>query len=147
MKPINSRRTFFVTFAGALAGASGCDRDGDGSDGTGAIGEAIDGASTEDLKTARLALRGYEIVSLTIARRVVFLPYPGMRIVAVFLVATTVAAHLVVKYIDEELIMRRIEETLSSEEKLAVEGDGYVEFETESGLLEKVYLAPTKYAD
>ena len=109
------------------------------------VQDAVSEADTRDLKRYKLALRGYQIVSFSIASRVVFLPYPGMRIVSVAIVATSVAAKLAVEYIDDELIQRKIEEAISDSERSAVESDGYVEFETESGLTEQTQLAPTLY--
>lgn len=108
--------------------------------------EAVSDASNEELKQYKLALRGYQIVSLHLAGRTVFLPYPGMRILSVMLVVTSVAAKLAVEYIDDELILRKIEESLTDRERTMIETDGYVTFKTESGLTEKVYLAPADYA-
>lgn len=66
--------------------------------------ENLDETSTEDLQRYKLALRGYAIVSMTIAGRIVFLPYPGMRILTVMIMVSSVSAKLVVQYIDDELI-------------------------------------------
>ena len=110
------------------------------------VDEVVDETSTEDLERYRVALRGYEIVSGMIGPRVFFLPYPGMRILSVVIVATTVSAKLAVKYIDTELIQRQFEEELTDEELSLVEADGYVRFETESGVSETVMLGPSEYA-
>jgi len=107
--------------------------------------DSVDSTSTSDLQRYKVALRGYEIISMTIAGRVVLLPYPGMRILSVLIAASSISARLVVYYIDDELIQRRIEEALTGGERSEIESDGYVEFATESGLSERVYLAPTEY--
>ncbi|MCC9641122.1 hypothetical protein LOC71_02475 [Rhodopirellula sp. JC740] len=106
----------------------------------------VEETSTDQLENYRVALRGYEIVSGMIGPRVFFLPYPGMRILSVLIVATTVSAKLVVKYIDTELIQRQLEEDLKKEERTRIEADGYVAFKTESGVEERTFLAPTQYA-
>lgn len=147
MSRLEQRRTFLLSVGGLAAVAAGCDRVSDvGSDSL-SIDGAVDAASTSELRTTKLALRGYEIVSMLVAKRVVFLPYPAMRVVAVTLVVSSLAAHLAVQYIDEELVMRKLEEKLSAEERAYLESEGSVEFETASGLSEKVVLGPTEYED
>lgn len=113
----------------------------------GKIQVTVDSTATNDLKSYKVALRGYEIVAMMIAGRVVLLPYPGMRILSVLIVASSLSARLAIQYIDDELIQRRIDETLTGRERSVIESDGYVEFTTETGLSEKVYLAPTEYQD
>lgn len=82
---------------------------------------------------------------MMIAGRVVFLPYPGMRILSILIVASSVSARLAIHCIDDELIQRRIDETLTGRERSVIESDGYVEFTTDSGLSEKEYLPPTEF--
>lgn len=113
----------------------------------GELQAVVNDAATEDLKRYKVALRGYQIVSPYIAGRVVLLPYPGMRVLAVFIVATSVSAKLAIEYIDDELIHRKFEESLTDRERSEVERDGYIEIETDSGVTEKVYLAATKYVN
>jgi hypothetical protein len=108
---------------------------------------AVESTSTSDLKRYKIALRGYQFVSMYIAGRVVFLPYPGMRILSVIIVATSVAAKLTVEYIDDELIQRKVEESLTSNERSKIESDRYVTFTTESGIDTKEYLSPTMYSN
>jgi len=69
---------------------------------------AVESTSTSDLKRYKIALRGYQFVSMYIAGRVVFLPYPGMRILSVIIIASSVAAKLTVEYIDDELINAKL---------------------------------------
>lgn len=146
--PIVSRRSVVLSVGALWVTTSGCDKL---SEGTEQVDEAIEStvrsASTTTLRTAKIALRGYEIVSFLIAKRVVALPMPGARIVAATLVVSAVGAKLVVDYIDEELIVRKYEEKLTPEERTSVESKGFVKFRTESGKEENVYLAPTEYAD
>ena len=111
------------------------------------VQDAVENTSSSDLKRYKIALRGYQIVSMYIAGRVVFLPYPGMRILAVVIVASSVAAKLSVEYIDDELIHRKIEESLTSKERSAIESDRCVTFTTESGIDTKEYLSPTTYSN
>lgn len=143
-----SRRDIVISAGAFFATASGCDRI---SEGTKRVDESIEAtvqsASTTTLRNAKLALRGYQIVSFLIAKRVVTLPMPGARIVAATLVVSGVGAKLVIDYIDEELIVRKYEEKLSPEEQTSVESKGYVRFRTESGKEEDVYLGPTDYVD
>ncbi len=108
---------------------------------------AVESTSTSDLKRYKIALRGYQFVSMYIAGRVVFLPYPGMRILSVIIVASSVAAKLTVEYIDDELIQRKVEESLTSNERSKIESDRYVTFTTESGIDTKEYLSPTMYSN
>ncbi|MEM6366252.1 MAG: hypothetical protein AAF745_17625, partial [Planctomycetota bacterium] len=127
MKPTTNRRQLLLIGSAAFAATTvGCGPSAE----TKPIVEAVDDAAadvqdairktdTQDLKRYKLALRGYQIVSFAIASRVVFLPYPGMRIVSVAIVATSVAAKLAVEYIDDELIQRRIEELISDSERSA----------------------------
>ncbi|MEM7478600.1 MAG: hypothetical protein AAF483_26755 [Planctomycetota bacterium] len=154
MKNISRREALTLTAVAATATAAGCN--------SSKVGEAItkplaaasqeieenlESASTEDLKGLKLALRGYEIVSMAIVGRIVFLPYPGMRIVSVMIVATAATAKLAVKYIDDELMMRKLEEPLSEDERSKVEFDGHIAFATASGLEQREYLAPTVYEE
>lgn len=109
------------------------------------LDQMVEEADTEDLVNYKVALRGYAIVSMAIAGRVVLLPYPGMRILSAAVVVTAVTASLVVEYIDEELIRRKIEETLTDAERAKIESQGYVAFRTESGVEERTYLAKKQY--
>lgn len=142
------RRHLLASAGAAILTTAGCDKL---SEGTKQVDEAVQStvqsASTTTLRNVKLALRGYEIVSFFVAKRVATLPVPAARIVAATLVVSAVGAKLVIDYIDEELIVRRYEEKLSPEEQTAVEVNGFVKFQTESGKEEKVYLAPTEYED
>lgn len=109
------------------------------------IDRAVEEAATEDLVNYKVALRGYAIVSMAIASRVILLPYPGVRILSVAVVVTAVTASLVVEYIDDELIRREIQETLTDAERAKIESQGYVAFRTESGVEERTFLAKKQY--
>ena len=111
------------------------------------IQSAVESTPTSDLKRYKIALRGYQFISMYIAGRVVFLPYPGMRILSVIIVASSVAAKLTVEYIDDELIQRKVEESLTATERSMIESDRYVTFTTESGIDTKEYLSPTMYSN
>ena len=108
--------------------------------------ELVDATETEDLKSYKLALRGYEIVSMVVAGRLILLPYPGMRILSVVIMASSATAKLAVQYIDDELIQRAVEEAISDQERTQLESDNFVAFKTESGLTETMYLSPTVYS-
>ena len=139
------RRQFFLMSGVSLAAASGCGSGNPITETVVAVDDAIATADTADLRSAKLALRGYQLVSFTLGPRVMFLPYPGMRILSVAIVASGLVAKLVVDYIDDELIRRQIEEELTSEVRAQLEADGFVQFKTESGVSEKAYLGPTVY--
>ncbi|MEP3479266.1 MAG: hypothetical protein ABJZ55_08470 [Fuerstiella sp.] len=143
-----NRRHWFGCAAAVVLTTTGCDKL---SEGTRQVDEAVQStvqaASTTTLRNAKLALRGYEIVSFFVAKRVATLPVPAARIVAATLVVSSVGAKVVIDYIDEELIVRRYSEKLAQEEQTAIEVDGFVKFKTSSGKEENVYLAPTEYED
>ena len=139
------RRRFLLLAGGSLAITSGCGNRGEVPDAIGMIDDKIASADTDELRHTRLALRGYELVSYTLGSRVLFLPYPGMRILSVAIIASGIVAKLAIEYIDEELIRRHIEEELSPDDRAKVESDGYVAFTTQSGVTEKAFLAPTQY--
>lgn len=146
--PKYSRRHVLATTGAAILATCGCDKLNEGSQQVDeAVRSTVEAASTETLRNAKLALRGYEIVSFFVAKRVVALPVPAARIVAATLVISAVGAKLVIDYIDEELIVRKYEEKLTSAEQTAIEINSFVKFQTESGKEENVFLAPTKYED
>lgn len=146
--PKCNRRHLLASAGVAILATAGCDKL---SEGTKQVDEAVQStvqaASTTTLRNAKLALRGYEIVSFFVAKRVAVLPVPAARIAAATLVVSAVGATLVIDYIDEELIVRKYAEKLTSEEQTAVEVEGFVKFKTESGKEENMYLAPTEYED
>jgi hypothetical protein len=76
---------------------------------------------------------------------VVQLPYPGMRILSVFIMATSISARLAVKYLDNELMRRQFEEPLTVDERASIESNGYIAFKTETGVNENKYLAAIDY--
>lgn len=147
MKPDPNRRLFIGIAASSVAlAAAGCSK----SKVPEAVAEAVDNklqeASTEQLRQAKVVLHGYAIVSMMIGKRLVFLPKPGMRILAVLIIATSVAAKLSLEYIDDELIRRKFEEDLTAEERSQIESSGSVTFQTESGATEDVRISPTVYS-
>lgn len=143
MTTIERRR--FLLFSGLSAAAlSGCSKD-NPLPSVATVDEAIANADTDELKHTKLALRGYELVSYTLGSRLLFLPYPGMRILSVVVIASGIVAKLAIEYIDDELIRRQVEEELTGEVRAQLEANGYVEFKTASGITEKVYLAPAEY--
>lgn len=143
-----NRRHLFAYASAAILTTAGCDKLSEGTKQVDqAVQSTVQAASTTTLRNAKLALRGYEIISFFVAKRVATLPVPAARIAAATLVVSSVGAKLVIDYIDEELIVRKYSESLTAEEQTAVEVDGFVKFKTESGKEENVYLAPTEYED
>ncbi len=149
------RRHFLACVSTSLAVTAGCSQElsstspsPSSSQPAGQLDESlIDTVEPETLQRTKLALRGYEIVSMKVGSRLVFLSNPALRILGVVLISSSVAAKLAVDYIDDELIRRRIEEEVSTSERSAIESQHAVEFQTGSGTIENVYLGPTQYAN
>lgn len=148
LAPKYSRRKILAGAGLAFLTTAGCDKLSDSAAQVDeAVREQVESTSTQTLQITKVALKGYELVSFAVAKRVISLPVPGVRIIAATLVVTAVGAHLAVDYIDEELIVRKYKEKLSPEEQTVVETKGQISFQTASGNEETVYLAPTEYAD
>ncbi len=135
MQPINRRRMLIV--AATIPAAAGCDR------------ETVDGKiaelDTETLQQGTVALRGFAIVAYVIGARVVMLPTPGVRVLGVALIVTSVATKLAVEYLDVELKKRYIAEELEETEARQLEADLAVTFQLENGDKEQVPLGPNRY--
>ncbi|QDT10333.1 hypothetical protein [Planctomycetes bacterium K23_9] len=132
-----SRRHLMLLLGATAIPATGCS--------TEDVQNAVDELDTETLETASVALRGYAIVSCLVGQRVVTLPAPGVRVLAVFLIVSGVASKLVIEYLDVELRKRHVTETLSEEESKTIESDLLVTFQLESGETETVQLGPNQY--
>ncbi|MEM8671422.1 MAG: hypothetical protein AAGG48_28135 [Planctomycetota bacterium] len=119
--------------------ATGCSRQ--------EISEATEDISTDALQSTRVGLRGFQIVSLMVGQRIIFLPAPGVRVLGVALLVSGLATLLVVEYLDVELKRRTIREELSDDERIGVESSLAVEFQTDNGLTESVALGPNQYEE
>ncbi|MFK8115033.1 MAG: hypothetical protein AB8B91_22720 [Rubripirellula sp.] len=137
------RRTFAISSVAVSLAAVGCNSN----QALEVADDLTDSVSTENLEAARISLRGYEIVTLFIGPRVVTLPVPGARILTVLVIASGLAAKLVVSYLDEKLTVRKVTEALTDQERGLLESEGKVRFQTASGIDEDVFLAPTKYEE
>lgn len=133
------RRQALLVMISAPAIASGCSRE--------EISEATSEVSDEVLENTRVGLRGFQIIAFSVGQRVVLLPPPAVRILGVALLVSGVATLLVVEYLDVELKRRMVREELSDQERIAIESDLAVEFQTENGLTETVALGPNRYED
>ncbi|MGB7346152.1 MAG: hypothetical protein WBD20_18180 [Pirellulaceae bacterium] len=132
-----SRRHLMFLLGTAAIPAAGCSSE--------QIQETVDQIDTETLETATVALRGYALISCVIGPRVLALPAPGVRVLAVFLVVSSVATKLVIEYLDVELRKRHVTEALSEAESKAIEADIAVTFNLENGEKETVSLGPNQY--
>ena len=68
-----------------------------------------------------------------------------MRILSVFIMATSISARLAVEYLDNELMRRQFEEPPAVDERASIESNGYIAFKTETGVNENKYLAAIDY--
>ena len=136
MQSINRRR-MLIAVAAAAPGLAGCDTD--------SVQEAIDSAETDTLETGSLALRGFAIVAYVVGTRVVTLPTPGVRILGVFLIITSLTTKLAIEYLDVELKKRYVAKELDESEQRQVESDLAVTFQLENGQTESVPLGPNQY--
>jgi len=132
-----SRRQLMLLLGASTIPAIGCSSDD--------VQEVVDQIDTETLETATVALHGYALVSCLVGPRIVSLPAPGVRVLAVFLVVSSVATKLVIEYLDVELRKRRLTELLREEETKAIESELAVLFTTESGESESVLLGANQY--
>ena len=90
-------------------------------------------------------MKGFALVSFAVGPRIVSLPAPGVRVVAVFLIVSGVATKIAVQYLDVQLRKRYVEEALTEEETRAIESDLAVKFQTENGDTETVQLGANQY--
>jgi hypothetical protein len=132
-----SRRTWLLLAGVASIPTVGCS--------TSDVQEVVEDLDTETLEDAAVALRGYALVSCLVGPRVFSLPAPGVRVLAVFLVASGIATKLVIEYLDVELRKRHVAEALSEEEVKAIESDLAVTFNLDNGETESVPLGPNQY--
>jgi hypothetical protein len=133
------RRRVLTRFATLSVFAAGCGGSNSGSTGP------IASAPTSTLSATKVALHGYAIVAAKVGERLVRLPHPGLRILGVFLVFSAAGAELVIVYIDDELMERRIEEKLSEKEQITIESGRSVVFQTENGKEETVIIGANQY--
>jgi len=133
------RRQALMVMMSAPVVVSGCSRD--------EIAEATSEVPTDVLENTRIGLRGFQIIAFTVGQRIVYLPHPAVRILGVALLVSGAATFLVVEYLDVELKRRNYREGLSDEERIALESELAVEFQTENGLTETVALGPNQYEE
>ena len=133
-----SRRNLLLT-AGALAvpATVGCAPED--------VQKTVENLETETLENAAMALKGYVIVSFMIGPKVVTLPAPGVRVLAVFLVVSGLASKLAIEYLDVELRKRYVEEAVTEEQMKSIEADLAVNFQLKNGDVESVPLGPNQY--
>lgn len=136
MQSIHRRRMLIAAVAAAPA-LAGCDSD--------TVQEAIDNAETETLETGSLALRGFAIVAYVVGTRVVTLPTPGVRILGVALIITSLTTKLAIEYLDVELNKRYVVEEVNESEQRQIEADLMVTFQLENDTSETVPLGPNQY--
>lgn len=133
-----ARRGLLIAAAAALPAVSGCS--------TNTVHETVADMDTDTLENAALAMRGFAILSVAIGPRLIPLPAPGVRVLAVFLIVSGVATKLAIEYLDVELRQRHFAEALSEEEAKAIETDLAVKFHLENGNTEQVQLGANQYA-
>ena len=133
------RHLLLASAAASLPVAAGCS----GED----VQEKIDSLDTDTIESATVALKGLALVSCLAGPRIVMLPVPGVRIIAVCLVVSSVATKLAIEYLDVELRKRYIAEAVSEEEAKAIEGELAVTFTMQNGETEKVVLGPNQYEE
>ncbi len=117
---------------------------------TAGCGEAVpdvEKVSTPTIQGSKIALRGYQIVAAKVGDRLIRLPHPGVRILAVVLIISAIATELVIEYLDDELQRREVREAITEEEKILIEGRRSVVFITEKGQEKKVSLGDNRYVD
>ncbi|MGB0596873.1 MAG: hypothetical protein ACPGLY_09290 [Rubripirellula sp.] len=119
--------------------ATGCSRD--------EVSEATEEMPTAVLQNTRIGLRGFQLVSMTVGQRIIFLPTPGVRVLGVALLVSGLVTFLVVEYLDVELKRRMVKEELSDTERIAAESSLGIEFQTDNGLKEFVALGPNQYEE
>lgn len=132
-----SRRQLMLLLGVAAVPAIGCSSE--------EVQDVVDEIDTETLETASVALRGYAIVSCLVGPRIVSLPAPGVRVLAVFLVVSSVATKLVIEYLDVELRKRHVTEAINEKESKAIESELSVTFQLENGDTESVPLGANQY--
>lgn len=134
------RREALIVLAGMLC-VPGCSGDPVST----AVTEAVEDIPTETLESVHVGLRGFQLVTLMVGKRVVRLPHPAVRILGVALVSMALLSLLAIEYLDDELKRRQIREELSEGERSSIEAQLAVVFTTENGLDEQVQLGPNRY--
>ena len=137
MNRINRRNLLLTAAAVSIPAAVGCSKD--------SVHETIDSIDTETIESASVALKGFAIVSCMVGPRIVALPAPGVRVLAVCLVVSGIATKLAIEYLDVELKRRYITEALEEAEAKQIEQDLAVTFSLENGDKETVVLGANKY--
>ncbi|TWU04880.1 hypothetical protein [Stieleria varia] len=148
MRPMEPNKRYsrrkLLLIAGGLGGlglATGCGEKGAAE----LTRETVESLDTQTLENGKLLLRGFAIVSYMAGTRVIFLPSPGVRILGVALIFTSMATKLAVEYLDDELVRRYHTTELTESEAMAIESAGEVRFQTESGETETVALGKNQY--
>ncbi len=141
MKRMNRRNMLLSAAAISVPVAVGCSK----SDVSDAVEGAAEGIETESLEETAVVLRGFQIISWEIGKRVIFLPIPAVRIIGVTLVVSAGVAKIAIEFLDIELTRRKVVEELSSEELIEVESDPQIQFKLENGDTESVSLGPRQY--
>ena len=137
MSQINRRNLLLSSLALSLPVAAGCSSE--------SVHDAVEELGTPTIETASVALRGYAIVACLIGPRVFALPAPGVRVLGVFLIVTSVATKLAIEYLDVELKKRYVSEALSEKELALVERELSIAFQLENGETETQPLGPNQY--
>ena len=135
MQPIHRRRMLIM--AATVPVVAGCERE--------TVDETIAATETEMLEQGTVVLRGFAIVAYVVGARVVMLPTPGVRILGIALIISSVATKLAVEYLDIELKKRYIAENLEESEARQLESDLAVTFQLENGETEQVPLGANRY--
>lgn len=133
------RRHALLAMIVAPVVTAGCSRD--------EVSEATEEMPTSVLQNTRIGLRGFQLVSMTVGQRIIFLPTPGVRVLGVALLVSGLVTFLVVEYLDVELKRRMVKEELSDTERIAAESSLGIEFQTDNGLKEFVSLGPNQYEE
>lgn len=137
MSRMNRRNLLLSSLALTAPVAVGCSSE--------SVKETVENLDTSTIETASLALNGYAIVACLIGPRVFTLPAPGVRVLSVFLVVTSVATKLAIEYLDAELKKRYVEEALSEQETALIERELAITFQLENGEQETQPLGPNQY--
>lgn len=139
MSRINRRNLLLSTLALSAPIAVGCSSE--------SVKEAVEDLDTSTIENASLVLNGYAIAACLVGPRVFTFPAPGVRVLSVFLIVTSVATKLAIEYLDAELKKRYVEEALSEQEAALIEREQAITFQLENGEKETQPLGPNQYAE
>lgn len=102
-------------------------------------------APTPAIQGSKIALRGYQIVAVKAGEKLIQLPHPALRILAVALIISAVGSEILIVYLDDELRRREIREAISEEQRIFLEEQRAVTFLTENGQEESIPLRDNVY--